>query len=95
MSFAVQRSGQTEGIGDVACSDSNSNREVRKGNGALDWVAVMASQRIGPPYSLDFRSRMSPGTQRNSARISLGLACRRGLKRRRSKQGGRATDNRR
>jgi hypothetical protein len=26
---------------------------MRKGNGALDWVAVMASQRIGPPYGLD------------------------------------------
>jgi hypothetical protein len=36
----------------VACSDSDSSREVRKGNGALDWVAVVASQRIGPPYGL-------------------------------------------
>lgn len=80
----------------LAASDSDSNRERgAEGKRALDWVAVMASQRIGPPYGLDFRSRMSPGTQRNSARISLGLAGRPRERRRRSKQRGRATDNRR
>ncbi|GAB7326195.1 hypothetical protein MBLNU13_g10192t1 [Cladosporium sp. NU13] len=68
--FAVQRSGQTEGIGNVACSErrrqQQQQREVRKGNGALDWVAVVASQRIGPPYGLDFRSRMFA---RNAAKL--------------------------
>ena len=76
MSFVVHRWPDRRdwgcGLQRATTTATATEREVRKGNGVLDWVAVMASQRIGPPYGLAFRSRMSPGTQRNSARISLG-----------------------
>ena len=40
----------------LAASDSDSNRERgAEGKRALDWVAVMASQRIGPPYGIGFQ----------------------------------------